>query len=277
MKKTFSILSFLLVIAMGAMLMSYTFQKGNGKKEKEPQSGRGNGNQKPKDNKNMGANPGQDKPGKGNGNANASHGNGQGNNEKEQHGNNKIKGNGKGNGNDDRVNTNPGNSENRHGKIKNIGGENWYHWTNENFRDRAKFRNKEKVNICHKFSSNEEPVNISVSENAVKAHLGHGDVVGVCPPVNNSVFSDIFVKRRSNYYNQLYYGQDQYNYSNSVLDYALMRLASSRSQLDVMRANNAAAADIERRQASVVQLEENVSLLETVLGVAGQLLAERLQ
>ncbi|RYY68768.1 MAG: hypothetical protein EOO13_11425 [Chitinophagaceae bacterium] len=121
-----------------------------------------------------------------------------------------------------------------------------------------------------------EPVNIRVSANALNAHRNHGDVVGDCPAVNNSIFSDIFQRRRTTYYNDLEYSQDQYYYSNSVLDYALSRLTSSRSQLDQMKANNAAQADIERRQASVVQLEENVSLLETALGIAGQLLVDRL-
>jgi len=268
MKKQLSLLSMLVVILTGIALMAFNFQqKGNGKNDKPEKQGRQNQKQpgQGKQDKKVAMNPG---PGNGKGKGDdRKHNNGNGDGHK-----------GKGNNNgiaamspDDK----PGNG--RNGRIKLPGNDNnWYGWTRENFKDRSQVRNKGKVTICHKFRSNDEPVNITVSENALKAHLGHGDVTGACPAVNNAVFSDIFRKRRTSYYNDVYYGQDQYNYSSSILDYALMRLTNSRSELNLMRINNAPLADIERRQASVVQLEENVSVLETLLGAAGQLLADRL-
>jgi hypothetical protein len=292
MNKQLSIVSMFLGAIVGIIILTASnLQQGNGKNDKGQQQGQGKGNQKANDPKgkpdktvtvNQGQGNGNQGQGQGNGNANANQAkdkndNGKGNGNANNNNGNNGKGNdiirlddnnGKGNGN--------GNGNNKIARIKNLGGDNWYNWTKENFRDRSQYRNKGKVTICHKFRSNEEPVTISVSENAMKAHMGHGDVVGNCPAVTNSIFSDIFQRRRAAYYNDLYYGQDQYNYSNSILDYALMRLADSRSQLDYMRVNNYPAADIDRRQNAVLGLEQNVSLLETVLGVAGQLLVNRL-
>jgi hypothetical protein len=44
-----------------------------------------------------------------------------------------------------------------------------------------------------------------------------------------------------------------------------------------MQNNNLPLADIQRKQATVGELEQNVSLLETVLGVATNLIANKLQ
>lgn len=275
MNKQLSICSMILSLFVGITLMAFNLQQkdNKGKNEHPQKQSQSKGNQKANDNKGKPdktpANQAQGNQDKGNGNANNDKGNDKADNGK---GNN-----GKGNDLTDLKDNRGNNGNGNKARIKLPGDNNWYNWSNENFKDRKQLRNKGKVTICHKFSSNEEPVSITVSENAMKAHLGHGDVVGECPAVTNSIFSDIFKRRRTAYYNDLYYGQDQYNYSNSVLDYALIRLTNSRLQLDQMRANNAAQADIDRRQASVVQLEQNVSLLETVLGVAGQLLVNRLQ
>lgn len=265
MKKTLSIFSMMLAFLTCISLMAFELQQ-NG-------HGKGNGKSQQKEDKGKPGKP--DKVGRPQGNPGGNKGNG---NNKGNPGNsgNKGRGNNNGKGNDVLVlNDKPGNGNGRKARIHLPGNNNWYSWTNQNFPERSQIRNKGKVTICHKFNSG-EPVTITVSENALKAHLGHGDVVGNCPPVNNSIFSDIFRKRRADYYNDLYYGQDQYNYSSSILDYALMRLANSRLQLDQMRLNNAPQADIERRQAAVQGLEQNVSLLETALGIAGELLVSRL-
>jgi arginine repressor len=107
--------------------------------------------------------------------------------------------------------------------------------------------------------------------------MGHGDVMGDCPAIQGGRFSDIFQRNRTDYYNTLYYSQDQVSYSRSILDYALSRLTNSRQQLVYMQNNNYPVADIQRREATVVDLEQNVSVLETVLGVAATLIANKLQ
>lgn len=153
-----------------------------------------------------------------------------------------------------------------------------YNWDRETFRDRQKIRNKEKVTICHKFNRADEPaVTISVSSNAIKAHMDHGDVMGDCPAVTRGRFSDFFLKKRTDYYNTLENGQEQVWYSQSVLDYALARLADSRAQLAIYRSNNMPPAEIERKEVVVVELERNVGLLESLLGVAANIIVNKLQ
>ncbi|MEO7446080.1 MAG: hypothetical protein ABIT96_13920 [Ferruginibacter sp.] len=152
-----------------------------------------------------------------------------------------------------------------------------YDWNRENFKDRNKLRTKDKVTICHKFNQANEPaVNITVSSNALKAHMAHGDIMGSCPAVNNSVFSDVFLRNRTDYYNRIEDTRDQVYYSQSILDYALQRLTNSRSQLSTMQNNNVAQADIQRKQATVNNLEQNVSLLEVALNLAAGYLTNRL-
>lgn len=164
---------------------------------------------------------------------------------------------------------------------KNNGNHDWdysYNWDRETFKERNKIRNKDKVTICHKFNrNNEQAVTINVSSNALKAHMSHGDVMGDCPAVTDNRFSDIFRRKRNDYYNNLQLGQEQVVYSQSILDYALSRLANSRSQLVVYQNNNMPQADIERKQATVLVLEQNVSLLETLIGTAVNLLVNKLQ
>lgn len=153
-----------------------------------------------------------------------------------------------------------------------------YKWDRETFKDRKKYKNQEKVTICHKVKKDNEPaVTIRVSSNALKAHMNHGDVMGECPAVANSRFSDIFLRKRKDYYNNLQNTDEQVAYSRSILDYARARLAYSRQQLAASQNNKVPVADIERKQATVVDLEQNVSLLETLIGVAANLVANKLQ
>jgi hypothetical protein len=46
----------------------------------------------------------------------------------------------------------------------------------------AQYEYGENVTICHRTESSKKPdVTITVSENAVDAHLAHGDTLGPCP------------------------------------------------------------------------------------------------
>jgi hypothetical protein len=153
-----------------------------------------------------------------------------------------------------------------------------YKWNRETFKNRDKIKNGDKVTLCHKFKSASEPgVTITVSRNALKAHMNHGDVVGNCPAGAKGNFSDIFLRKRTDYYNIIENRQEQVSYSRSVLDYALIRLSDSRLQLATLKNNNMPVAEIERKQATVAELEQNVSLLETLIGVAINIVVNKLQ
>ncbi|HEX6333772.1 MAG TPA: hypothetical protein VFZ78_06070 [Flavisolibacter sp.] len=160
------------------------------------------------------------------------------------------------------------------GKGKGRNAEYGYAWDRETFKDRKKIRNQEKVTICHKVNRDGDPgVTIRVSSNALKAHTDHGDVTGECPEVANSRFSDRFLRTRTDYYNVLQNGQEQVLYSQSILDYALLRLADARLQL---QSPTLAPADLQRRQLVVVELEQNVSLLQTLVGAVANLVVNKL-
>jgi hypothetical protein len=162
--------------------------------------------------------------------------------------------------------------------ISRHGNDNVFVWNRETFKDRGKIRNEGKVTVCHKFNNADEPpVTISISRNALNAHLNHGDVQGDCPAYTGKrTFSDIILGRRATYYNTIYGAQDQVVYSQSILDYALQRLTGARTQLVTLQSYNAPAYEIEQKQAVVLELENNVSLLETALAVTAGLLVAKL-
>ncbi len=168
-----------------------------------------------------------------------------------------------------------GNRQNNNGNANMKG---VYLWDRETFKDRRKYKNQEKVSICHKFNGNNEPaVTINVSQNAMQAHLNHGDVMGGCPAVTDRRWSDVFLRNRNDYYNNVQNHYEQVSYSRSILDYAIARLTNSRQQLVTMQNTGVPVAQIETKQASVVQLEQNVSLLETLIGVATTIVVDKLQ
>ncbi|MEP6514466.1 MAG: hypothetical protein ABJA79_11385 [Parafilimonas sp.] len=152
-----------------------------------------------------------------------------------------------------------------------------YNWNRETFKDRQKIKNYDKVTVCHKFRSNSGPaVTLRVSPNALKAHINHGDIMGNCPPIK-SHYSDIFLRRRNDYYNYLQESQEKVWYSRSILDYSRIRLADSRVQLVMLQNRRMPPADIERKRVTVTALEQNVTLLEALIGVTANILVNKLE
>ncbi len=276
MKKITTFFS-VLILACLAFMLSASTQQGKSK-EKEQQekghSGKGNEAIKNKNDKGQQAN-------NNNGKSNNGKGQPQNDNQGNSHKNNQYNDKGqkgkadKDRGYDENDTDNRGNNKKDKNKDYYLGLPD-YRWDNTTYKDRNKFRKNEKVNICHKISNDKGGVNIRVSENAVKAHLKHGDVIGTCPEIRDRPFSDIFYKNQSNYYNNLQETQEQVIYSRSILDYALIRLTDGRSQLTTLQNRNAPLAEIERKQVAVTQLEQNVSLLETLIGVAVNVVANKL-
>ena len=264
MKKQITIFGSAILLVAAITLTASTQQEKSNKDKKEQHQNQGKDQAKPgKDKK---ENPG-------NNNAKNANAQGQQTGQKGNQGKNDMKSN---NGKND-LNDNKGKKDdmNRGNSNNDLLG---YNWNRETFRDRQKIRNQEKVTICHKFNNNNEPaVSIRVSSNALKAHMNHGDVMGDCPSVTDRRWSDVFLRNRTDYYNSIYNTQEQVYYSRSILDYAVGRLTNSRLQLATMQNNGLPLADIQRKQATVVELEQNVSLLETVVGVAATLIANKLQ
>ncbi len=260
MKRKMTIYSSLFLLAVACVLSASTFQ------EKGNKNGKGQKGKNDKDQSKHG-NPGKDKA-QGNDHAaknaeNARGKNSQGKPDKED----KVKMNGKPS---QEVRKNDRRYASEYGMLG-------YNWSRENFKDRKSFRKQDKVTICHKFvNGSESPVSIRVSANAAKAHLNHGDVMGDCPALNDSRYSDRYWRNRSDYYNNVQYNQEQVLYSSSILDYALQRLAGSRSQLAIMQSNNTPLADIQRKQQVVNGLEENVSVLEQLIGLATNVVVNKL-
>lgn len=176
----------------------------------------------------------------------------------------------------DKMNGNNANrNDNDRGKVDMRDG---YKWDRETFKDRNKYKNQEKVTICHKFNNDNEPaVTLKVSVNALKAHMDHGDIEGTCPDLRNDRYSDDYIRERNDYYERIQESREKVLYSQSILDYAVQRLTDSRVQLANMQSRNLPAVEIQRKQATVVELEQNVSLLETLIGVTANLLVNKLQ
>jgi hypothetical protein len=262
-KQLIIIASFLLVMSAG---MSAVAQGKSGQKEEKQNQGQG----KKEDKAVKKDQPGNSGQVKGNGNNN------QGNKgDKGNSGNNANNGNNGNNGKNADKNDKGNNGRNDNANAgRNDDG---YKWDRETFKDRDKIRKQEKVSICHKPDNKNEPgVNIRVSSNAVKAHMNHGDVMGNCPAVADNRFSNVFLEKRTLYYTTMEDTREQVVYSKSILDYALERLAASRQQLVVMQTNRAPAAEIQRKQVVVTELEQNVSLLETLVGAAANILVNKL-
>lgn len=280
MKKIIYITGITCMVCLAFMLTASTLQQGKGKgkgnqqgNEKAVQQKGNHGQKEVKQNNNgHNSNNGQTEKMKGNGNANADHSNQ----------NDNAKGKNNDHGNNGKMKGNDANNDNGNGKGKNKGADYYknisgYHWDKDNFYDRKNYKHQDKVTICHKISKgNGEGVEITVSENAVKAHLNHGDIIGQCP-VYQRQYSDIFYRDRQDYYNTLQGTQEQVSYSQSILDYALARLAYGKGELVTLQNNNAPLSVIQGRQQSVNQLQQNVSLLQTLIGVAVSVVANKLQ
>ncbi len=151
-----------------------------------------------------------------------------------------------------------------------------YGWNDKSYKNRKDKRNKVKVSLCHKPANGKGGVSITVSQNALKAHLNHGDYEGNCNNSDNGIFSDIFNRNRTEYYNTVENSREQLFYSQSVLDYAIQKLSSTQYLLETQKQNGLSAAEYSIRQAAVNKLEDRVSLLQTTVNVATALLINSL-
>lgn len=261
-------------------------QKEKGKNEdnsqgKGNQDERRNGNDK-SDNQSRGNNnndQGRSNDDRDEANKGRSDNNSQGNNKYDQ-GNNKNKNNGN---SDDRMNgsnDNRGSDKNK-GKDKDKGNgksrrENvkWdrddnINWGFENYASRKRPKDNKKVTICHNTGDSEFPVMINVSENAVKAHMNHGDQMGNCATNYSDRWPANYIRTRENVYNNYENTWETMSYSESLLRFAADRLLGIKSTFQTQR-STLSSQDIQRKEALILDLQNNVNSLENQLAVSRQ-------
>ena len=261
-------------------------QKEKGKNEdnsqgKGNQGERRNGNDK-SDNQSRGNNnndQGRSNDDRDEANKGRSDNNSQGNNKYDQ-GNNKNKNNGN---SDDRMN---GSDDNRgfdknKGKDKGKGNgksrrenvkwdrDDTINWGFENYASRKRPKDNKKVTICHNTGDSEFPVMINVSENAVKAHMNHGDQMGNCATNYSDRWPANYIRTRENVYNNYENTWETMSYSESLLRFAADRLLGIKSTFQTQR-STLSSQDIQRKEALILDLQNNVNSLENQLAVSRQ-------
>lgn len=143
-------------------------------------------------------------------------------------------------------------------------------WNLNDFANRKHPKDQKKVTICHNPSSDgKNGVTINVSENALQAHRNHGDQLGNCTIDNSDRWSDRYIKSRENVYNTYEQTWETMSYSEALLRLAADKLLGIRSNLDRSRAT-LTSNEIQRREALILDLQNNVYSLENQLGQTRQ-------
>lgn len=139
-------------------------------------------------------------------------------------------------------------------------------WGINNWADRKHPKNQKKVSICHNPSGNDSgnSVTINVSENAVQAHLNHGDIIGNCSNNYSDRWSREYIKSRETVYNTYEQTYETMSYSESLLKYAMEKLLGIRTNLNTSRVN-LSAQEVQRREGLILDLQNNVTDLENQL------------
>ena len=203
-------------------------------------------------------------------------------NQAKNQGNKEIKNSGKDNNNPDKAQqhsrkdvSNAANRDvyrgNGNSKNKNGNRDADIDWNLGDFKNRKHPKDQKKVTICHNPSSenSNNGVTISVSENALQAHLNHGDQRGTCNINYSDRWSDRYVKSRENVYNRYEQTWETMSYSEALLRLAADKLLGIRSNLDRSR-STLTSDEIERREALIMDLQNNVYSLENQLGQTRQ-------
>ena len=142
-------------------------------------------------------------------------------------------------------------------------------WGFENYASRKRPKDNKKVNICHNTGDSEFPVMINVSENAVKAHMNHGDQMGNCATNYSDRWPANYIRTRENVYNNYENTWETMSYSESLLRFAADRLLGIKSTFQTQR-STLSSQDIQRKEALILDLQNNVNSLENQLAVSRQ-------
>lgn len=138
----------------------------------------------------------------------------------------------------------------------------WFTGNNDYYNNKGPKGNK-KVSICHQTGGN-YPVMINVSENAVKAHLNHGDYIGECRDFDRSRYSDNYWNTRNNYYNQYTSTTETLSFGEQILAIAIEKLTGARSNLVPLR-STLQEDELRRKEAAIINLQNDVYNLQNSL------------
>jgi hypothetical protein len=150
-------------------------------------------------------------------------------------------------------------------------GVNWFGSDTEIYNTK-KPKNNKKVTLCHKPDGSNYPTSITVSENALKAHLKHGDFEGNCNDFDRSVYTPNYWDLRSGYYNQYYQTTETLSFGEQLLATALDVLTNRQTQLANTRAT-LTPVQIQKREVALIDLQNNVYVLENSLDSGNQRVA----
>jgi hypothetical protein len=129
--------------------------------------------------------------------------------------------------------------------------------------------NNKKVNICHKTDGSNYPTSITVSENALKAHLNHGDSQGNCNDFDRSIYTKNYWDARNGYYNQYYQTTETLSFGEQLLVNAIDVLTNRRSQLNATR-TTLTPVQVQKREVVLIDLQNNVYDLQNSLDNGNQ-------
>lgn len=135
---------------------------------------------------------------------------------------------------------------------------------NNNYYNASGPRGNKKVTICHKPNGNVYPVMISVSANAVNAHLRHGDYLGECRNYDRSRYSNKYWNTRNNYYNQYSQTTETLSFGEQLLITAIDVLTNRRTQLANSR-STLQEDELRRKEAAIINLQNDVYNLQNSL------------
>ncbi|MHB1178800.1 MAG: hypothetical protein ACYCZO_10775 [Daejeonella sp.] len=142
-------------------------------------------------------------------------------------------------------------------------------WGLNDFKSRKRPKDFKKVTVCHSTGGDSFPVSINISENALQAHLNHGDQTGNCTTNYSERWPQNYIRTRENVYNTYENTWETMSYSEALVRYAADKLLGIKSNLQRDR-STLTAQEIQRREAVILDLQTNVTGLESQIGVTRQ-------
>jgi hypothetical protein len=140
----------------------------------------------------------------------------------------------------------------------------WFDPNTNDYRNIKQPKEYKKVTLCHIPKGSKFPVTISVSENAVKAHLNHGDYLGECNDFDRSRYSDNYWNARKEYYNQYNNTTETLSYGEQLLALAVAKLTKAKAQITPLK-STLQQEELKRKESALIKLQNDVYNLQNSL------------